>query len=121
MWERKIHHNGEARRDYIGISPVQEGWIADATQLSGNSVVKSWSKGKIVTMPLTGNTRPLTEAFANFQITLLWSALRAERALQLTATASVSLHGRHPKLEIKRHHSPVQADVIIPLHEAMAK
>ena len=42
---------------------------SSSPQVTGNSDMKSRLKGKPETMPLTGNTMPLTEAFMNFQIT----------------------------------------------------
>lgn len=42
---------------------------ASTPQVTGTWSMKSCLKGKGLTIPLTGNTMPLTEASTNFQIT----------------------------------------------------
>ena len=44
---------------------------SNSPRVTGNSEMRSRLKGKELTMPLTGNAMPLTEAFTNFRITQL--------------------------------------------------
>ena len=63
-------------------------------QLTGNSDMKSHLKGKQWTIPLTGNARPLTEAFTKFQITQ-----RVTGGARLAVNGNVKLPGIRASVE----------------------